>query len=347
MEKTNAKQLTPEEQCHLRKQVILLRKKGIANGEVAEILELSESHCSRIWTAYWEEGPESIGLKRRGRKDGEKRLMTTEQEESIRRMIIDKTPEQLKFDFMLWTREAVRQLIKRQFKIEMALTSVGNYLKRWGFTVQKPIKVAYEQNPERVKKWMEEEYPAIQAKAKAEEAIIYWGDETGIQNGANVEKGYAPKGNTPIARIAAKKEKISMVSAISNQGLLRFMLYDEGMTSERLVEFMKRLVKDSNQKVLLILDNLRTHHSKVVQAWLEKSKEKIEVFYLPPYSPQANPDEYLNNDLKRSVHSGSPARTKAQLTHKTRSFLKRLQRRPAHVCSYFRHKNLRYINCDI
>lgn len=344
MDRVDANKLTPEEQYQLRKQVVRLREKGMPNNEVAEVLGLSQEHCSRIWRVWQKEGPNSIANKPRGRKVGDKRALTQEQEKQIRRMIVDKTPEQLKFDCMLWTRKAVQELVKRECGVTLAIRSVGEYLQRWGFTVQKPLKVAYEQNPERVRRWMEEEYPAIQGKAKAEEAIIYWGDETGIQNGANVERGYAPKGHTPVARLAARKEKISMVSAISNQGLLRFMIYDDGMTSERLIEFMKRLIKDSSQKVLLILDNLKTHHSKVVQAWLENNKGKIEVFYLPPYAPQANPDEYLNNDLKRSVHSGSPARTKKQLTHKTRSFMARLQRKPARIKAYFRHEKLSYIN---
>lgn len=347
MDKENAKKLSPEEQSQLRKQVVRLREKGRANGEIAELLGLSLSHCSRVWKAYQNEGLSGIAKKQRGRKAGEKRAMTAEQECQIKRIIVDKTPEQMKFDFMLWTRKGVQELIKRECGVSLAIRSVGDYLQRWGFTVQKPLKVAYEQNPERVAKWMEEEYPAIQEKAQKENAVIYWGDETGIQNGANVERGYAPKGHTPVARLAARKEKISMMSAISNQGLLRFMIYDDGMTSERLIEFMKRLTRDSKRKVLLILDNLRTHHSKVVQAWLEANKEKMEVFYLPPYAPQVNPDEYLNNDLKRNVHSGSPARTKKQLTHKTRSFMMKLQRTPAHIKAYFKHQKLKYINCYI
>ncbi|TCL52961.1 transposase, partial [Hydrogenispora ethanolica] len=222
------------------------------------------------------------------------------------------------------------------------IRTITDYLKRWGFTFQKPAKQAYEQRPEAVQKWLDEEYPAIKERAKHEKAEIYWGDETGIQNDAYQAKGFAPKGKTPIIKLNVNKSRVNMISAISNRGLVRFMLYEDTMTAERLIQFMFRLIKDANRKVYLILDNLRTHHSKNVKQWLEKNKDKIEVFYLPSYSPELNPDEYLNGDLKRRVHSGIPARTLKDLKKKTRSFMKTLQRRSYHVKNYFKHDRVSY-----
>ena len=270
--------------------------------------------------------------------------MTPEQETEIQELIVVKTPEQLRFSFALWTREAIGQLIKRQYGIDLPLKSISNYLNRWGYTAQRPIKRAYEQNPVKIKVWMEEEYPEIQKKAKKEGGEIYWGDETGIQNGAYRAKGFAPKGKTPVVKIQAKREKISMISAITNLGKTRFMIYDDAMNGQRMIDFMKRLVKDAERKVFFIVDNLRVHHSKIVKAWLSEHQDQIEVYYLPSYAPEKNPDEYLNNDLKFSVHSGLAGRTKEDLKRKTRSFMRRLQRRPGHVASYFEHPHLAYIN---
>lgn len=176
----------------------------------------------------------------------------------------------------------------------MPIRTVGEYLKRWGFTPQKPIKWAKEQSSPAVARWLLMQYPAIAARAKQEKGKIHWGNETGLQTGANVEKGYSPKGKTPVVRQTAKRERINMISSITNQGQVRFMFYRDSMNSKRLIEFMRRLSKDAGRKVFLILDNLKVHHSKVVKDWLEENKGKFEVFYLPSYSPELNPDEYLN-----------------------------------------------------
>jgi len=202
---------------------------------------------------------------KRGRKYGEKRHLTAEQEKQIRKMIVDHYPDQLKLQFALWDRLAVRQLIKLQFGFEMPIRTVGEYLSRWGYTPQKPIRKAYEQPPAEISRWIEESYPAIKAKEKAENAEIYWGDETGLATSGNVVRGYAPADKTPELRLNARKEHVSMISAVSNQGKLRFMLYESPMNGKRLIEFMKRLVKDVDRKVILILDNLRVHHCKPVK----------------------------------------------------------------------------------
>ena len=224
----------------------------------------------------------------------------------------------------------------------MPLTTIADYLKRWGFTAQRPTKKAWQKDSKRVGRWLAEEYPAISKRAGEEDAQIYWGDETGIQNTAEYQRGYAPKGQTPLIRVESKKARINMLSAITNRGKVRFMIYEDTMDADKLIDFMKRLVRDSEHKVFFILDNLRVHHSKKVTGWLVEHEKEIEVFYLPPYSPEHNPDEYLNGDLKRSVHSGSQPRTKDDLKYKTRSFMKHLQFDSAHVKSYFRAKYVRY-----
>jgi transposase len=342
MEKMDARKHSPETQYEIRKQVIRLRQKGISNRDVAQGVGISESRASTLWRRYQEEGSHAIRLGRRGRRQGEKRTLTPAQETEIQRLLVDKTPEQLKLTFALWTRDAVRLLIKQLYRLDMPIRTVGAYLQRWGFTPQKPVKRAYEQNPQAVKQWLETEYPTLMARAKQEKAVIHWGDETGIQTDAYRVRGFAPQGKTPVVRLPAKKNSVSMISAITNQGQVRFMLYRESMTSQLLIKFMGRLVKDTDRKVFLILDNLRSHHGKKVKRWLEVHQEEIAVFYLPSYAPELNPDEYLNGNLKARVHSGQPARSQNDLEHKTRSFMRKLIKRPEHVRSYFRHPMVKY-----
>ncbi len=342
MEKIDGRKLKKDVQQALRDQVVRLRKQGKANKDVAEYLAMNPEQCSRIWQKYERGGKKEILLGTRGRRHGEKRSLTEEQERRIQKLIVDKTPDQLKFPFALWTREAVRQLIGKQYGIDMPIRTVGEYLKRWGFTPQKPIKRAKEQNSHAVDRWLETDYPKIVRRAKEEKAEIYWGDETGVQNEANRVRGYGPKGITPVLKVTAKRAHISMISAITNEGKVRFMVYRAAMTQDKLITFMGRLIRDAGRKVYLILDNLKSHHGKKVAEWVEKRKDEIAVFYLPSYSPELNPDEYLNGDLKSRVHSGTYAGTESDLKHKTQSFMRMLVKRPYRVRGYFRHPMVAY-----
>jgi transposase len=342
MEKIDARRHSQEVQRELRRQVIRMRKQGIKNRDTARILGISERHASTTWQSYLKEGKRSIDLGKRGRRHGEQRTLNPEQERELKNLVIDKTPDQLKLPFALWTRDAVKEVVRERYGMEMPIRTVGEYLKRWGFTSKKPVKRAYEQNPKIVQKWLDEDYPVIAARAKGQGAEIHWADETGIESDEYSARGYAPKGKTPVIQLNAKKNHISMISSISNQGQVRFMIYREAMQSDLLITFMRRLIKDTGRKVFLILDNLRTHHSKKVTAWLQKHTEEIEVFYLPSYSPELNPDEYLNGDLKGKIRSGLPARSVKDLEKKTRSFMRTLVKRPQHVRNYFRHPSAAY-----
>ncbi len=340
--KTNAKHLSQNEQYQIRKNIVRLLRKGHKPEEVAATLDVSRSLVYATRKSYDEKGIDGIKPGKRGRRPGAKRILTPEQERSIKQAIVDKNPEQLKLKCCLWTRKAIHDYILREYKLDMPLSTLGYYLDRWGFSIQRPVKRANKQDAERVKVWMEEEYPAIAEKSKAENAEIYWGDETALQNTANYIKGYAPVGKTPVLKVEAKKLKLNMLSAISNQGKLRFTISKESVNTEILIDFMKRLIKDTGRKVLLILDNLRVHHSKKVTAWLEQHKEEIELFYLPPYSPEYNPDEYLNSDLKREMSKRPIPKSEKELSSNARSVLKKTQMNPARIKSYFGSKFTKY-----
>ena len=173
-------------------------------------------------------------------------------------------------------------------------------------------------------------------------AEIYWGDETGMRNDSQHERGYAPKGKTPVVRLNANRTSTNMISAITNQGTVRFKVFDGSMNTDILIDFCKRLIKTAKRKVILILDNLRVHHAKLFKAWLSEHTGHIAVYYLPSYSPELNPDEYLNCDLKAGVHSGKPARSKAQLKSKVVSHMRMLQKKPTRVAKYFLHRKIHY-----
>lgn len=340
--RVNAQKASEETQYEIRKAIVRMLKKGMKGREIAKLLDVSEGHVSNVKKAYAEKGIAGIKPKHQGRKYGEKRILTPEQEKEIQQIIIDKDPMQLKFKECMWTRNNIRQLIKEKYGIDMKLSTLGYYLARWGFSVQRPVKRAYKQDQEKIDKWLNEEFPGITERAKAEDAEIFFGDETNIQNTANYMKGYAPKGKTPVVRTEAKKIKINMISAISKRGKLRFMLYKDNMNSAKLIDFMGRLIRDVKKKVFLILDNLRVHYSKDVQKWLEKHKDRIEVFYLPPYSPEYNPDELVNSDLKRAVGQKSSPRSEDELEHNVRSHLKKLQLSSPKISSFFQTEYTKY-----
>ncbi len=331
MKKIDARKLPTEAQQQIRNQAIRLKKLGKTYNEVSDITCVHKSTILRWYKAYQRKGASAIQIKKRGRRSGSCRTLTVEMERQIQKTIYEKCPDQLKFPFALWTRKAVQQLIKHFYSVEMPVRTVGEYLKRWGFTPQKPLRRAYKQNPKSINKWLDEEYPAIAKQATKEGAEIHWGDETGLCNDSYHGRSYAPRGQTPAIRLHPRCKRVNLISTVTNQGKVRFMVYEAKMNSGTLIKFMKRLIKESTRKIFLVLDNLEVHHSYIVRDWLEKHKEQIEVFFLPSYSPELNPDEYLNCDLKVGVHSKTPVKTKKQLKGKAISQLRKLQKSPGRV----------------
>jgi transposase len=335
--------LTPEARLERRRQVIKLRKLDWTQQAIADHLGLTRQGVIGILRRHEQEGTKGLADKFRGRRSGDGRSLTPAQEAEVRKLICDRTPDQLKMPFALWNRQAVRELIRIRHGVKLTPQGVGKYLARWGFTPQKPIKRAYEQRPEAVKAWLDEAYPQIARRAKDEGAEIQWGDETGLRSDDVRGRSYAPAGKTPEIRVPNKREGLSVMSTVTNRGKVRWKVFEGAMNADILIDFMKRLVKDANRKkVFLILDNLKVHHARPVKTWLAEHAEEIEVFYLPSYSPELNPDEMLNADLKAAVTSRAPARSKGQLKKAAVSHLRRLQKSPRRVMSYFKHRPVRY-----
>ncbi len=245
--------------------------------------------------------------------------------------------------FALRTRAAVMQLLQQAFNISMPVRSVGEYLKRWGFTPQKPTVRAYEQRPEAVKQWLDEQYPAIAERAKQEGAAIHWGDETAVVNTDVCGRSYHPTGQTPVAMaVGGTRHTLSMISTVTNQSKASWMIVEGAFNSDKLIEFLQALIEDTKKKVVLILDNLCVHHSKPVKAWLAEHQAQIEVFYLPSYSPQLDPDERLNADLKQALGSRVQVRTKDKHRAATEEDMQMLDSNPDRVRSYFQDPIVKY-----
>lgn len=339
----DARKLNSELQELLRQKAIWLRKRGKTFREISQLLDVQPDAVGRWYKRYEAGGAAAIAVQKRGPKNKPRRL-TEQQEQRVIKAIRDQMPDQYKLGFALWMRRAIAQLIKQLWGISIPVRTMGHYLKRWGFARHKPLKKAWEQSPARVDAWLKEEYPQIQARAKSENAQIFWGDESGIQNTTQYGRSYAPAGKTPIQPLPAKRVSLNMISAITNQGTVRFMLYESTITARVLIKFLRALIKSTPGKVFLILDNLRVHHAKVVKRWLDRTEVKryLEVFFLPAYSPELNPDEYLNCDLKSMVHSGPAARTVEDLKKQTQSCMLKLQRCSERVKTYFKADHILY-----
>lgn len=343
METIDLRTLTKEARAELKRVVLRRFKQKKNKSEIARELGIRREVVTDWVLTYERTGKANYKEKKRGRPKGVGRTLTPAQEERIQKDVMDHTPDQLKLPFALWGAEAVQQLIKQHFRIDMPVRTVREYLNRWGFTPQRPVKKAYEQQPKAVQKWLDETYPAIKAKAAKEKAEIHWGDETGVSSHEHYPRGYAPKGQTPVITLAhSKRERVNMISTITSQGKVRFMIFDGKFTSQVFIRFLNQLIKGSESKRYLILDNLIVHHSKPVKKWLKGKEDKIEFFFLPSYSPELNPDEYLNCDLKAKLKKDQPTRKKGDMKIKVHKHMKSLQAQPERVASYFKHKKIAY-----
>lgn len=342
MRKPDARYLNPTTQDYLRQQAIRLREQGKRMGEIATYLGVHRTTVSEWWRQYQRLGDAALHQQKRGNKLGEGRTLTPREEARVQQLMREHFPDELNIDSALWTRSAVQTLIACECGVEMPIRTVGEYLKRWGYTPQKPLRRAYEQDPQRVKAWLDSEYPAIEQRAQQENAESAWGDESGLRSDAQVGRGYAPVGQTPEIQPNTQRVRINYVASISNQGKVRFMLYTQKLTAQVFILFLERLIAKRTRKLIWIVDRHPVHRSVTVQQWLQEHQAKIEMHLLSPYSPQLNPVEYLNCDVKQGVHSKPPTRNLSQLKGRVSSHLHKLQKLPARIIKYFKHPFIAY-----
>lgn len=340
MRTIDARQLPPTAQADLRRKAVAAVRAGQSKTEVARLFGVARQTVHSWVNAYQEGGAAALKARRRGRRPGKR--LSGKQSAVIRRRIRDRHPDQLKLPFYLWTREAVGELIAREFGIEVSVWTVGRYLGDWGFTPQRPARRAWEQNPKAVRRWLREEYPAIRKQARAEKAEIYWEDEMGLRSDHAAGRSYAPRGQTPAIPTSGNRFGCNLVSAITNRGRLYFSVFRGSFTTKVFLEFLRRLVKQVKRKVFLILDGHPVHRARAVTHWLARHTERIRVFRLPPYSPELNPDEYLNQDVKTNAAGRQRPRDADEMMGNIRGYLRSTQRQPALVVNYFHAGSVRY-----
>lgn len=343
MERSDSRLLPVPVLNERRRRAVMLQLNGMTLDEVSKMCELSRNTVIDAMRAYRAGGWDAVPVREhRGPAKGEGCLLEEPQQQAIQTLIREHTPDELGLPFLLWSRPAVTALIERECGVRLAVRTAGKYLKRWRYTPQKPLDKAYEQNPAAVQRWLDEEYPAIARRATAEGGEIYWGDETGLRSDDVRGRSYAPQGATPVVRPNHRREKAGLISAVTNKGVLRWMVLDKAIDTALLIQFLKRLAHDAERKVFLILDNLKVHKAPDVTQWLARHREKIEVFYLPSYSPELNPDELLNADLKEAIGKQAPKRRKGELRKALIGHLRRLAKLPGRIRQFFRAPHVVY-----
>lgn len=340
----DARSLPSLAQEDLRQKAVKAVMEGHKQVEVAKILGVSRHAVGKWARKFRQGGAKALKAKRKGHPKGGK--LRPWQQAQIAKAITNHTPDQLQLPYYLWTREAVGLLIEQRFTIKLSIWTVGRYLSHWGFTPQKPVRQAYEQKPEAVQSWLEKDYPMLQKEAKKEKALIFWGDEMGLRSDDEVGRSYSRIGKTPIIPGTGQRFGCNMISAINNNGQLNFMVFKSRFDTEVFLGFLQRLVRQIKRKVFLIVDGHPVHHAIKTQNWIQARPDQIRLYYLPGYSPELNPDEMLNQDVKSNAVGRRRAKNQQELVANTRSYLRSRQRQPHIVKRYFREEHVRYAGLE-
>ena len=340
MEKRDFRSLGAEAQETLRRAAVAAVLDGDSRVVVARRFGVTRQAVGK-WVQDFERGGDAaLRAKRRGRPQGGS--LAPWQAAQTAKAVVDHCPDQLKLPFYLWTREAVAQLIERRFGLRLSVWTVGRYLKRWGFTPQKPVKQAFERNPEAVRKWLEEEYPAIRAQAKQDRAQIWWGDEMGVRSDHTTGTSYAPRGRTPVVLATGQRFGCNLISAITNQGSLGFRVFRGRFAADVFIDFLARLRRQAKRNIYVIVDSHPVHRSRRVREWVEAQEGRVRLVFLPGYSPNLNPDEMLNQDVKANAVGRQRPHTQDEMIGTVRSYLRSTQKRPQIVKNYFQEESVRY-----
>lgn len=347
MQRMDARRLSPNAQEDLRRRVVYaVCQDGMSPAQAARTFGVCRQSVA-AWVGRVEsEGIRALAAQKRGPKPGGGRLGNAAAERAIVRAICGGCPDQMLLPFALWSRAAVIALIRQRTGRSVSLSTAGRYLKRWGMTPQKPMRRAYERDPAAVKAWLKEQYPAIRRRAKEENALIAWGDEMGLRSDDPIGRSYAPRGKTPVVNATGRRFGCNMISAISNLGTLWFMVFAGRLNAKLFIEFLARLLRaGGKRKLFLIIDSHPAHKAVKVRRWLdEKPAERsgrLELFFLPGYSPELNPDECLNQDTKQAMRKTRP-RDQREMIGNVRSHLRRRQKQPQVVKRFFHEQHVRY-----
>lgn len=334
----DARKLPREAKEQLRTAAVKRVESGESPELVAEGLGINRRTIYRWLSAYHYGGEEALKAKP---IPGKPPKLDGKQMQRLARIIRTKNPLQLKFDYALWTLAMVRALIRQEFGVRLSEVSVGRLLKRLGFSPQRPLYRAWQQDPALVERWREQDYPEIEARAKRENARIFFADESGIRSDHHAGRTWAPKGQTPLVKATGARFSLNMISAVNAKGHFRFMTVEGRVTATVFRDFLKRLITGMDRKIFLIVDGHPTHKAKLVKKFVAENSDKIELFFLPPYSPELNPDELVWAHVKNRIGKAA-IHTKAELTALAISALRSLQKMPHIISSFFRNPTCSY-----
>lgn len=342
---TDARSLSQDAQEALRIRGVKMLEDGFTQAEVALALGVGERQVRRWKIRFRRGGWKALQKQRRGRRPGDQEALTASQQQRLVELIRSENPDQLRIPALLWTRSSVQELIERECGVLLEVGTVGRYLRRWGFTLKRPTRRALEADPVVVEAWLSEVYPKIRAQAKKDGGLILWQDESGLRlDRLWAKQGYAPRGQRAVAPSTGNRHGVNMISALSNTGELRFSIFEGRFTGQVFIDFLDRLIRSiPDRKLHLICDNHSGHHAKLVKKWVAAHADRIELHFLPAHSPELNPDEQLNQDVKRHMREIYPKpTTKTTLRTELARFLHRRQRQPKIVSAYFQEASVRY-----
>jgi len=299
--------LTGSAQAALRERAVRMLQRGVTHAAVAEAIGINVRTVAK-WSARFQvSGWQGLAERWRGRRPGEQMALSEVQQAELIVVLKGKNPDQLQLPGVLWDRAAVRALIRKLFGIELTRQTVGVYLRKWGFSGKKPERRWAEQDPARVKAWLEQEYPRIKTRARREGALLLFGDEMGVRAGQTAGKTYSPRGQRAIVKLTGKRFSANVISAVGADGTLVFDIFEGTCDELRFMDFLDKLLAHfpERNKIFLILDNAKFHKTEAVALWLE-DHPRLELFFLPPYAPELNPDELLNQDVHAHVAGRRP-----------------------------------------
>ncbi len=341
MKTKDARSLSQDAQEALRRRAVQAVLGGMKQVQAVRLFDVSRPALAKWLALYRRGGWAALAAGKKGRPKGPSRLAGWQASQVVR-SITDKTPDQLKLPFVLWTRGAVAVLIEERFGVRVSLMTVGRWLKTWGLTPQKPLRRAWEQSRAAVERWLKGQYPRVRDQAKAEKAEIHWADEMGLRSDHQAGTSYGRKGHTPVVPGTGQRWRCNMISSITGRGTLRFMVFKGGFNARVFIDFMGRLVRQAKRKLYLIVDSHPAHKGRRIEHWLAERQQQIRLIYLPAYSPELNPDEFLNNDVKANAVGRRRASSQADLMADVRGYLHSTQQQPAIVKSYFHAPSVRY-----
>lgn len=337
--KNDARKLSTEEQHLLRRIAVQRVLDGEVAAEVARSYGLGDRTIYRWLRVAREEGLEALAPKVR---HGRQRLLSELEESEVKRWIVGSDPRQYGFDFGLWTRQIVSELIDRKFGIKMSITAVGNLLHRLGLTPQRPVRRAYERDDGAIKEWIGKIYPNIRKAAKKQGAEIFWLDEAAIRSDDPLLRTWGLKGQTPVVETSGQRQKVNAISAISNSGGFWYHLHTKSFNADVFIEALQELLWNRKRPIFIITDGHPVHKSKKVQAFLEEHAAKIQLHILPPYAPDLNPDELIWNYIRQTGTARAPLKKGESLMERTMLDMEMIRCDKALVKSFFRNPSVSF-----